>query len=371
MMFRILSNMKVGKMAAALTLLFLTSMTFADAPQYFPPSGGCQFGYYPSGGGCRPDIIINAATIVMFIVALFLAAMYMIAKTVGSPRLINWTEEELYQAVGTAVILMFYLSSLSILDNVVGPAFSGSSIAYPGEVRSAGNFATVKQMASSYIDSLIGQVSEIIGYLAKTGLFVGMLGTLTLIVSISGQQQFLPLLPGFGALMSVISTILSLLVPFAMQLHLQKAILNSWDGLFGVLLPLGILLRAFPFTRVAGGALIAVAVGFTIFLPLVYLLVQDVATHYWNTYCGNIDLKISVIPLDFGIVTGSFSAVTKVVENLFETGPGGVMHCVIFKLGIEASILPFFGFLMVLNITRYIAELLGANVDFSALVRLI
>jgi hypothetical protein len=334
-----------------------------------PSFAACQFGYYPSGAGCRPDVFINAATVVMFIVFLFLAALYMIARSVESPRLVNWTETELYQALGTAMILAFYLGSVSILDNIIGPAFSGASFAYPGEVRQAGNFETVKSMASGYLNKLNNEISDMIEHISQTGLYIGMLGTFTIGLTVGGQSNFIPLLPGFGAMMGILSTMISIVSPFAMQLKMQQTILNAWDGLFGVLLPLGILLRAFPFTRTAGGALIAIAVGFTLLLPLIYLIMQDVAEHYWVTSgCANVSLKVATKVLDVGF-TGMFGDLMGKIEDMFK--PGGTMSCILFKLAIEATVLPFFGYLMVLNVTRYIAELLGANVDFSSLVRII
>ncbi len=359
-------------LVAVILLLLVTEINAVISPPPSAPQTSCQFGYYRSGIGCRPDVFINASTITLFIISLFLAVMYMIAKSVESPRLINWTESELYQTIGTAAILMFYLTSISVLDNIVAPAFSTTSLAYPGQLRTGGNFATMKDMAIAYVDGLFNQVSDAIRYLAFSSLGIGVLGTLTVGISVSGQQAFVPLQPGYSALMSVLSTVLSLLVPFAMQLKLQVEILKNWDGFFAVLLPLGILLRSFPFTRSAGGAMIAIAIGFTIFLPIIYLLVQDIAKNYLDvTGCSSINIRdISFGSLDLGF-TSSFQAVEQIIGRLFNTGPGGVMGCILFKLVVEASILPFFGFLIVLNIIRYTAEIFGANVDFSTLVRLI
>jgi hypothetical protein len=50
---------------------------------------------------------------------------------------------------------------------------------------------------------------------------------------------------------------------------------------------------------------------------------------------------------------------------------GNNMKCILFKVGVEAAILPMFAYLMMLNITRRLAEVLGAHIEFGSIVKII
>jgi hypothetical protein len=152
-------------------------------------------------------------------------------------------------------------------------------------------------------------------------------------------------------------------------LQIQLEIIKLNGAIFTILLPLGLIFRAFPFTRPAGGALISIAFGFTIMLPIAYLVTEDIALHLYgpggrpsgDTLAGQItQIAFSVSSADE-------------MQTFFTNGfaEGGVLRQMAKFLVIEVTLLPLMAYLMVLNITRNLAEIFGAHIDFSTLVRMI
>jgi len=335
------------------------------------------FGFYEINNVCVPDLFINWATVIAMISFLMLAMGYAIAKSLDSPRLTTMIQNELYQTAMTVVILAVYMGGLAFL-NSIGPALYSTNLAYPGEasarVGSAGSWVGVQQHVITYVTTETNRLTTYMKDLSKYNAWLGMVSTLTVSLTISGQNYYWPIFPGFGSIQQVMGIVIGLLAASAVQLKAQLAVLSLWQGFFNVLLPFGIVLRMFPFTRQAGGAMIAIVFGFTFILPLMYLIIEDISTHYWSiSGCQNkdkIDSSLFLKMLWTGVRTAipSDSAFGS-LRSMF--GPGGVMGCIAFRAGIEAAILPMFAYLFALNGTRRLAELLGAEIELSSLVRII
>ncbi|MCS7109358.1 MAG: hypothetical protein NZ903_00995, partial [Candidatus Micrarchaeota archaeon] len=75
----------------------------------------------------------------------------------------------------------------------------------------------------------------------------------------------------------------------------------------------------------------------------------------------------------FNIFKFDFSGVKeealKTIKSYFSSG--GRYEGLVKVLLIQATILPLFAYLVTLNLTRRLAEVLGGEIDFSTLVRLI
>ena len=333
----------------------------------------CGFGFGIVNNMCVPNPFINWATILAVISVSLLAIGYMIAQSLQSPRLINLVKGELYQTLATLMIVAFYMGGMVAL-NSLGAGFYSTNLAYPGEpsVRSGGvsDWSGVNNHVISYIkDDLYDYISDRIEGLGRLNAWIGVVSGLSVGISVSGQSYYAPLFAGVGSLQQSMGLILGIFAASAIQLTVQLEIMKLWPGLFGVLLPFGIALRMLPFTRAAGGVLIAIVFGFTILLPVMYLLIQDVSSNYRSiSGCTDDNPDVTRIALRTGM-SGLSGDVFSRLQNLF--GPGGVLRCIAFRIGIEATILPFFAYLMALNATRRLAEILGAEVNLSALVRII
>lgn len=349
-------------------LLFITTVSAAACD-----TTPCGFGLYCIYGQCKPNLFLNSAVIVMGLTFLLIAMVYAIGRVLEHPRLLHWAETELWEVIGTAFILALYLGASGILDDLIGPAFYRTSIAYPGELRGGGAgtvpWTTVNAHVRGYLDGLMSEVKNAIRFTAAMGMLAGMVSSMSLSVTISPQSMYVPLFPAFGSLQQLLSMAMYAVVASAVQLQVQIKFVDLWDGMFTVLLPLGVLFRAFPLTRSAGSALIAIAVGFTIILPIAYLLIEDVATHYWNNNCAGTGASIEAIKPGTSISTGLEDMMRDYIEKALQ--PKGAFQCYAFKLGIEALLLPVFAYLITLNVARNLAAILGAHIDFSTLVRVI
>jgi len=339
----------------------------------------CGFGLYCILGQCKPNLFLNSAVIVMAITFIIIAIVYMLGRVFEHARLQHWAETELWEVLGTAFILALYLGASGILDDVIGPAFYQTSVAYPGEPGLRGGSAssvpwtTVKGHVSDYLNADIAYFHEIIKGMNFIGMTTGLFSTLSINIFSATSAFYLVLFPELSSLQQFLSTVMYMLTASVVQLQLQLAIVGLWTQIFTILLPLGVLFRAFPLTRSAGSALIAIAIGFTIILPVSYLIIEDIGNHYWNVYCKNVDFSMSDILPGTGEVTDALFSTPDFLKDYIKQllDPQGVFGCMIFKVGIESFLLPVFAYLITLNITRHLAEILGAHIDFSTLVRIV
>jgi len=347
-----------------LFLLILVSMPLILAAD-------CGFGWHEQNGVCLEDYLINYSTIVIFITFTLIAIIYALGKVIENTKLIHWSETEAYELLGTALILSIYLSGSSVLDNVIGPAFYTTSLVYPGESsgRTGGTWSSVEAHVTDYLQKEWNYLKDnVVKNILMVASISGVLSTASLMVATGPTMMSVPVAPAFGGVQQFLAVAVGAVAASAIQLQMQISIVGLWKGMFNVLLPFGIALRAFPFTRTAGGAAIAIAVGFTIILPISYLIVEDVASHYWSKNCGG---DLNILGDAFGTVVSGIGGTGTAESAVKDYMLSSKMSCTMFKVGIEAAVLPFFAYAMMLNITRRLAEAMGAQIDFSTLVRLI
>lgn len=338
----------------------------------------CGFGLYCILGQCKPNLFLNSAVIVMAITFIIIAIVYALGRVFEHARLQHWAETELWEVLGTAFILALYLGASGILDDVIGPAFYQTSLAYPGELRGGTaptvQWTTVRAHVEHYLNERMNKLKEAIRDMDAIAIASGLVSSLSIYIQTISTSFYAQIFPALGSIQQLLSTAAYAVTASALQLAVQIRLVSLWDNIFTILLPLGVLFRAFPLTRSAGSALIAIAVGFTIILPISYLIIEDIGTHYRNTYCGGTEFKPSdIIPGSGDLIDAVFGSLEDFmkyyIKKLFD--PRGVGGCTIFEVGIESFLLPVFAYLITLNITRHLAEILGAHIDFSTIVRIV
>jgi hypothetical protein len=326
--------------------------------------------------------LFNLANLVVLITFALVAIAYMIGRALENPKVLQWSETELTQVIGTAVILMVFMSLTAILDTTVGPTFYNQSVIFPADtyrtsssyqqLHPYGGWATVQDHVQHYLESdLEGTLSSLIYGFSTLSAMVGAISSMSFSIQVSSSLSifFTPFAATFGPIQSVLATVFNAVVISAAQLQIQLEIIKLNGAIFTILLPLGLIFRAFPFTRPAGGALISIAFGFTIMLPIAYLVTEDIALHLYgpggrpsgDTLAGQITQ-----------IAFSVSSANE-MQTFFTNGfaEGGVLRQMAKFLVIEVTLLPLMAYLMVLNITRNLAEIFGAHIDFSTLVRMI
>jgi len=366
-------------MFAALVLLAVLPASYAAT--------NCTLGSYEKNNVCVTDYLVNSANIALLISFLLVGVVYALAKAFEDARFSNWAQTHLYQTIGTAVILLIYLSASVFLNQALGPAFCSGSIVYPnlgappGGARGCSDWTSTQVYVKTYLeDKRTYAVNSARSILALSDC-AGMVTSLSVGLNVDVLSYYWSPFGALGSLSNALGMMLTMIAAAVVFLQVQIAVIGMYPGLFGVLLPLGIVLRTFPFTRRAGGAMIAIAIGFTIILPLSYMIVKDIDDKYWNDNCSGIEGISSCwmtaqdtgsIMLDPLLNPLSSNLPTKVINKLKDLfQPGGKYACVAFRMGIAGIILPMLAYVITLHITRGIAELLGADIDLSALVKIL
>ena len=335
-------------------------------------ASSCPFGQKMVGGQCVNDYLINLANVLVVVFLTISGIVYMIGNVFASPRVIEYSKALLKITLQNVFILFIIYFLLSWLDTV-GSVFATSSLAYPGEriSRDFGQWSGMQDYIESYLMGLKNSLETGLRFIFTISVMAGLFSALQFMLSLSSLgltgQFMVPLGSGFSSLVNFLSYGVTLLVAVIINVELQYQIFTIiGKNIFPLLLPFGIMLRTFPLTRGAGSALLAIAIGFGIFLPIAYLIGRDIG----DKVCGG----------DLSFDPGEL--VTRLMGKLRDPGmfvnylnerlqPGGFFWKILCKYGIEAFILPFFGYIMILNLIRHLAEIMGTHIDLSTLVRII
>ncbi|RLG20053.1 hypothetical protein DRN67_01000 [Candidatus Micrarchaeota archaeon] len=220
----------------------------------------------PSGGGisgtishCTYHTGFNEIIIIVLLTLLFIAGItYMLAQFMRRPEWTAWVKIQLYHIgvsallaagavwfAGIACTVSLWLAGgdpFTIADEHISNLFTNN-------IRKA-IFSLVKiQVASEYLAGLYIQIGS------------PTFGT--------GFSAF----PVYRVISSNAQFLITMMIPFASSLLAQKIGLELIHATaFTILLPMGILLRAFAITRDAGSFLIATSIGLFVVFPLTYVM---------------------------------------------------------------------------------------------------
>lgn len=177
-----------------------------------------------------------------------------------------------------------------------------------------------------------------------------------------------------------------LFIPFTLlQFHTQLLSIVASKGA-SLLLPLGIFLRAFKFTRHGGNLLIALFIALYFILPAMYLFNKGLMQEKFDLkdmrVCENKDpglisefagpVMAEAGFLQFGGIHQTGELAKLLIAKAENLSYGGSSFSIIFlRVGIESAILPMFAIIVALGLAREFAQLLGSDVDFSQLVRVV
>jgi len=315
------------------------------------------------------------------------ALVYMLSHIFSSEIMSAWSKHEIQTALLTIIL---FVSLTSLADMQFVKEYTAGAKNY---------------LSNLYNDAIFCQVS-----LYSSGSGLAMLSSITLsinpeILNIKnsvmgignpkGDQQRLSVGIPFSMFMQPILTSLSdiqsyLFIPFTtLQFHLQLFTFIFNKGAT-MILPLGIFLRAFKFSRHGGNLLIALFISLYFILPAMYLFGDSLMQSKFNTtqhMCEN--YKPSLVsefgtPLLAKIGIGgvkSFGGINwdgdfaKIIlpessKDLIFNGKSS-FTTVFLRMIVECTILPMFAIIVSLGLAREFALLLGSDIDFSQLVRVV
>jgi len=197
-----------------------------------------------------------AAVVTAFLVV---ALAYMLGIALNLDGLRKWAKSEFYQALASAVIVGGLIFMIDIMLNEGFQTMIGGMNPY--------------KKAYVYLDGVMSSLYSIYINVYRTNFIIEFLTTFTFYFNAAGLD-FSP----FELLLSPVSehfhfqayvvTMAAILTAF------QRALIHLFYNTgFTVFIPAGVLLRIFPWTRGAGGLLIAIGIGLSIVYPIMFTFV--------------------------------------------------------------------------------------------------
>lgn len=194
------------------------------------------------------------------VLLLSLALVYMVSQIIGKHEWVVWIKDEFYQTMISVIIVVMLIIVLSavcdLFKNISGTGQDPFAIAHTFLDDLVWD-KTINLATRAFQDSLICQLVS--GY--KTQMGPPSLG-------ISYQQSM-----GLRTIATDFDFLYTLFAGLSASLMVQDIGLSVIQAFaFRIMLPIGILLRVFPFIRKAGAMLIALSLGLYIVFPMCFVM---------------------------------------------------------------------------------------------------
>ena len=309
---------------------------------------------------------------------------------------------ELYQTLINAAIigvLFVAFSQYGIITAVVnglaqgtGPQSCGASMGYNSAICFAYNYlvgsAAITVNGNQY-PSLMSSVLSLFIPLTVLYSVVATIASLNINIVVISVA-----LTGLGVFLSPLKGMIDFLAA-SMFLIIAQAALLKFVAITAVsaILPVGLVLRTFFFTRKLGGTLIAIAIGFFAVFPLTYVFDAQLLATFAN---GSIGPAFSSLLSEINSVTSSTQSISSTAYGIAQSQPTtagntiyvppnpipmifsalsnlsnvfstllGLFENVLTFLIIQAFILPAFSLILTVISVRELARILGSEISFG------
>lgn len=328
-------------------------------------------------------IALAALVLIFMVVALIMGVAY----ALNFKELYAWGKNELFQVLATAVIVGAAFAIVNASDLLSGLMLSGVQPEIVHEYPTA--FYVADYYLQVGVKILAGEYTTFTALNAGFGQWASM--TVSLMPARVGfrLQPALVLRPIMDANAMMLNALGLGLAGMFGQIALLDFIREKMFALF---LPIGIVLRSFPFTRSKGSAIIAIALGFYIIFPLTFYLDLQVLANHCNILSIG-ELSKCALASTSDVVRGLWNEIKlDVSKGTWETlslmlfwafmWPSKIVFfltALIFALAPEilwflivlGFVLPFINIIITLTFTRELAKILGGDVNVSALTKII
>lgn len=217
---------------------------------------------------------------IVLVVLLIIAVMYGIGTAFGLPRVLSYVRTEYLESILNIVIIVILFGGMAVLGGVISfignlgsAVVSASGVQTVGSgyiLTSAGSVATVPQLYNSictvYFNDAVLHFGGL-SFLSGITLIYNIMQGITISVMPNGMGfSFSPFngLTPFQQVLSFMTPLISGAIIVEIGIIFLLALIYY---LFPLFLFTGILLRCFPWTRAAGGTLLALFIGFYLFFP--------------------------------------------------------------------------------------------------------
>lgn len=345
-------------------LSMLANLVFADA---------CEVATTFFKEGSLTETWGVRAVIALALSSLLVALFYMIAKGLGKPELANRAKTDLNQVLMTALILVIFSAFVGGICAIDARQFGLPKSSLFENSKSYFEYARSTAMAA-YVETAnaIMKISGLASFRATENLIpAGLFVNITLFV-----LPFAGLNSAIGALQFMMNVVLTTVAVSSAWIAVLTAIESSFLQL---LLPAGVLLRCLMPTRELGGVLIAIAVGFFVFYPLLFSISYLVLGAPPEKAAPSTDWYGSIIklytPLTVTSLLPAAGLVTLVAEffvvrNMAGTAIIAGMAAVGDTL-LAVFILPAINWIILAELVRGMSRALGEEVDIGTLARMV
>ncbi|MGC8479385.1 MAG: hypothetical protein ACP5M9_01820 [Candidatus Micrarchaeia archaeon] len=336
-------------------------------------------------------------TIVIYLIAIMLSISGIslgLGYALSEKRLKEFGKNELYESifngiiVGSIFLLFSSSGALGVLINQLtltkNTTISCSSIlAQNPAICLANNYLTGTvpyTFDGSQHLSVLSTITGLIIGLVSVNTGLGIIGSTKIdlvIVTISLSSIVNPIISQIQYILRILSTLaISALVQSSLLLFIAFSALT-------IILPSGIILRAFYPTRKLGGFLMAVAIGLYVVLPLSYVLNASMASSYTSTLnstsLSEITLSTSSLQntllssrqeaqnsnytntnVILNAITGGVTSLVNSITNLLNTIFGIIAYLILYTF-----ILPIFSLILTGISIRELSSILGSEAFFG------
>ena len=250
-----------------------------DTSWMFGGSCTVNTGGLPTKDSPNPTVAwILPAFILLLISTIIIVIVYYLSKIIEDPKMSSWANNELYQILATAVMMIMLIVLFLMIDTLIrdnaNPTYTPPS-----------------QEGTSYslVETALFYSQSIKASLTWEFIFLNYFSSVIHLVKSIGINLPFTLWGAFTSLNQIFEYItqpigwLNMILGGALfeWILKEKLLCFIMTDMLTLFLPLGILLRCFPLTRSAGGGLIAIAIGFFFVYP--YMLNINnliVSAHY-------------------------------------------------------------------------------------------
>ena len=331
---------------------------------------------------------------VLAVVASFsvIAVAYLISKAFGISELSGWVRDEAYQLIAMTILVFFVFSVIQV-EKGIFESF--------GYVPTAQNSNPAITSASDYLYSVRTYVGTtlssvyVLNSVVQAGVYKYKMPISKYINPIDISKGYKEFAKAFSDLLMTVNN------AFGAVLGLTTAQIMFLDLInrtaFTILLPLGVFLRVFTFSRGVGTFFIAIAIAFYVVYPLTFALNQKIVDHllgYENAWKDIVKARTYQIPVFGQLVELADSklqpkegADSSSIFNFYSNMFGGMVHSVssgaayinmalpftLLREGAFAfvlfTVIPIIDFVITLGVARELGSLLGGDVSFGDLLK--
>jgi len=221
-------------------------------------------------------------SIVAAMISLFIAVlMHMIANGFGLQKLNLWVKSEYMQVGATFLILLLALGVDAFSNNIFGPiatsvaASSGNlDVKHAAEPGPNGNQISPSEIGKAYLTTVIGCERDVYVITYAINFYFETWSRVSF--DILGEEPSASGL-ALGGWVTLFHFMANNMVYLALFQYIQYHMLNFAEyTMLYPFLAIGLVLRAFPATRGAGGLITAFALGFAFIFPMSYVVMVSI-----------------------------------------------------------------------------------------------